>query len=316
MKLNPKKCTFEAEEGALLGHVVNMKGIEACPDKSEAVIRLKSPRTLKEVQSLNGKLASLNRFMSKSAEKSLPFFKTLKKCIKKSDFQWTTDAERSNQRGFANGKRPENAGRLAKWTFELGAFDINYRPHTSIRGQILADFIAERPDEDGPPTRVPVEKEIPKPWTLFTDGSSCLEGSGAGLIFTNPEGIELTYVLRFKFDESNNEAEYEALVAGLRITEQIGVKNLAARVDSLLVANQINGSYIVKEHNMIQYLEKAKTLISGFNKFSIEQVPISENKKADAFSMITSTSFAKFTKQVLLEVLKKSRLRKKKSSLW
>ncbi|GKC69501.1 reverse transcriptase domain-containing protein [Tanacetum coccineum] len=62
------------------------EGIKPCPDKTEAVLQLPSPRTIKEVQSLNGKLASLNRFLSKSAEKSLPLFKTLKKCIKKSDF--------------------------------------------------------------------------------------------------------------------------------------------------------------------------------------------------------------------------------------
>ncbi|GJR55545.1 reverse transcriptase domain-containing protein [Tanacetum coccineum] len=82
MKLNPKKCTFGAEEGMFLGHVVNLKGIKACPEEAEAVIKLQSPRTLKEVQSLNGKLASLNRFLSKSVERSLPFLKTLKNCIK------------------------------------------------------------------------------------------------------------------------------------------------------------------------------------------------------------------------------------------
>ncbi|GKC43291.1 hypothetical protein Tco_1061013, partial [Tanacetum coccineum] len=95
MKLNPKKCTFGAEEGAFLGYVVSMQGIKACPEKAEAVMKLQSPQTLKEAQSLNGKLASLNRFLTKSAEKSLPFFKTLKRCVKKSDFHWTPKAERA-----------------------------------------------------------------------------------------------------------------------------------------------------------------------------------------------------------------------------
>ncbi|GKB89442.1 reverse transcriptase domain-containing protein [Tanacetum coccineum] len=97
MKLNPKKYPFRAEEGMFLGHVKNIKGIKACLEKSEAIIKLQSPRMLKEVQSLNKKLESLNRFLSKSAEKSLPFFKSLKNCIKKSDFQWTTDAEKAFQ---------------------------------------------------------------------------------------------------------------------------------------------------------------------------------------------------------------------------
>ncbi|GJV27889.1 reverse transcriptase domain-containing protein [Tanacetum coccineum] len=93
MKLNPKKCTFGVEEGMLLGYKVNIKGIKVCPDKVDAVLSLSSLKCLKDVQKLNRKLASLNRFQAKSAEKSLPFFKTLKKCTKKSDFCWTDEAE-------------------------------------------------------------------------------------------------------------------------------------------------------------------------------------------------------------------------------
>ncbi|GJZ56458.1 reverse transcriptase domain-containing protein [Tanacetum coccineum] len=95
MKLNPKKCTFGAVEGIFLGYVVVPEGIKPCPDKVDAVLQLPSPQTIKEVQSLNGKLAGLNRFLSKSAEKSLPLFKTLKNCSKKSDFCWTSDAEKA-----------------------------------------------------------------------------------------------------------------------------------------------------------------------------------------------------------------------------
>ncbi|GKG18391.1 reverse transcriptase domain-containing protein, partial [Tanacetum coccineum] len=99
--------------------------------------------------------------------------------------------------------------------------------------------------------------------------ASCIDGSGAGMILTNPEGVEFTYAIRFRFEATNNEAEYEALIAGLRIVEQMGVKNLQANVDSRLVANQVNGAYVAKE--------------------SVLQ---SENKKADALSKIASTSFA------------------------
>ncbi|GKC78097.1 reverse transcriptase domain-containing protein, partial [Tanacetum coccineum] len=88
----------------------------------------------------------------------------------------------------------------------------------------------------------------------------------------------------------------------------IGVKNLIAKVDSRLVANQINGSYEAKEQSMTQYLEKAKTLINNFKMFSIEQVPRSENKKADALSKIASTSFAHLTKHVLVETLESKSL--------
>nr|GEW39906.1 reverse transcriptase domain-containing protein [Tanacetum cinerariifolium] len=104
--------------------------------------------------------------------------------------------------------------------------------------------------------------------------------------------MKFTYALRFRFDATTNEAKYEALIDGLRIMEQMGVKNLQANVDSRLVANQVNGTYVAKEADMICYLEKVRALISIFKAFSIRQVPKSENKKADALSKIASTSFA------------------------
>nr|GEU54927.1 reverse transcriptase domain-containing protein [Tanacetum cinerariifolium] len=97
----------------------------------------------------------------------------------------------------------------------LGEHNIMYRPRTSVKGQILADFLTEMPDENSMAARVAETQQ--EPWTLFTDGSSCVDRSGAGLILTSPEGIEFTYALRFQFAASNNEAEYEALIAGLRI---------------------------------------------------------------------------------------------------
>ncbi|GJV38244.1 reverse transcriptase domain-containing protein [Tanacetum coccineum] len=106
------------------------------------------------------------------------------------------------------------------------------------------------------------------------------------------------------FDATNNEAEYEAMIAGLRIAEQMGVKNLQANVDSRLMANQVNETYVAMEADMIRYLEKVKALIGGFKAFTIKQIPRSKNKKADALSKIASTSFAHLSKQVLVEELK------------
>ncbi|GJX95481.1 reverse transcriptase domain-containing protein [Tanacetum coccineum] len=155
---------------------------------------------------------------------------------------------------------PDVAGRLQKWSVMLGEHSITYRPRTSMKGQILADFLVEKPDES--PLETPVVEIPQEPWTLFTDGSSCVDGSGAGLILTNPEGTEFTYALRFPFTASNNEAEYEALIAGLRIATQMGVHNVHVSVDSKLVANQVLGTYVAKEENMIKYLEKVKSLKS------------------------------------------------------
>ena len=105
--------------------------------------------------------------------------------------------------------KPDASGRLQRWSVLLSEYNIPYRPHTAIKGQILADFIVEKPDTDTPPSTS--KTELQEPWVLFTDGSSCVDGSGAGLILTNPEGVEFTYALRFEFTATNNEAEYEAL---------------------------------------------------------------------------------------------------------
>nr|GEV40520.1 reverse transcriptase domain-containing protein [Tanacetum cinerariifolium] len=106
----------------------------------------------------------------------------------------------------------------------LGEHNITYRLRTSMKGQILADFLAEMPDESLPDASV--VEILQDPWTLFTDGSSCVDGSDTGLILTSPEGTKFTYALRFQFTASNNEAQYEVLIVGLRIAAQMGVRNV------------------------------------------------------------------------------------------
>nr|GEY88718.1 reverse transcriptase domain-containing protein [Tanacetum cinerariifolium] len=185
----------------------------------------------------------------------------------------------------------------------------NFPHRTKVKGQILVDFLIEIPGDVS--QAVPVVETQEEPWMLFTDGSSCVDGSGVGLILTSPEGVEFTYVLRFQFTASNNEAEYEALVAGLRITARMRVKNVQVSVDSKLVANQVLETYVAKEDNMIKYLEIVKGLVSGFTTFSISQVSRSKNKKVDALSKITSTSFAHLSKQVLVKVLENKSIKEK-----
>ncbi|GJY39913.1 reverse transcriptase domain-containing protein [Tanacetum coccineum] len=224
-----------------------------------------------DVQNLNEKLASLNRFLSKSAEKSLPFFKTLKKCTKKSDFQWTQEAEAAFKQMkkliaelpmlSAPEEKEELIMYLASAKEAISAFLMIERSgkkmpvyfvSRALQGPkiiytlmeklvlalILADFIVERLEDDSSYEPTEEKEELPEPWTLFTDGSPCIDGFGAGLILTSTKGSEFRYAMRFRFEAANNEAEYEALIAGLRIAEQMGVKNLQANVDSRLVANQ------------------------------------------------------------------------------
>ena len=92
MKLNPSKCAFGVSSGKFLGFIVSQRGIEANPKKVRAILEMCSPRTTKEMQSLTGRVAALNRFVSKATDKCLPFFKILKKA-----FAWTEDYETTFQ---------------------------------------------------------------------------------------------------------------------------------------------------------------------------------------------------------------------------
>nr|GEU75396.1 putative reverse transcriptase domain, ribonuclease H-like domain protein [Tanacetum cinerariifolium] len=123
--------------------------------------------------------------------------------------------------------RPEKSGRIAKWAIDLGEHKIEFRGRNSVKGQILADFLAETPlkKEEGAKDEEAKRKE-PEPekaWKLFTDEASSSDSSGVGLILVSPEGKEYTYAIRFEFKTTNNEAEYEALLEGLRIAKEIRV---------------------------------------------------------------------------------------------
>ncbi|GKE08950.1 reverse transcriptase domain-containing protein [Tanacetum coccineum] len=288
MKLNPKKCTFGAVEGMFLGYTITPEGIKPCPDKTEAVLQLPSPRTIKEVQSLNGKLASLNRFLSKSAEKSLPLFKTLKRCIKKSDFRWTLEAEQAFKQ-------------LKQHLLELPLL-VALKPKEELivylsasYGAVSAVLMTERGTVQTPVYFI--SRALQGPELNYTP----MEKLVLSLVFAAKRLRRYFQAHPIAFTASNKEAAFEALIVGLRIAAQMDVQNVQVNVDSKLVVNQVLGTYVAKEENMIKYLEKVKGLVSGFANFSISQVPRSKNKKADALSKIASTSFAHLSIQVLVE---------------
>ncbi|KAK3004136.1 hypothetical protein RJ639_018990 [Escallonia herrerae] len=106
----------------------------------------------------------------------------------------------------------EASGRLVNWSIELGKFDIQYKPHTAIKAQALADFIVECTLPENTPQLV--ISEVPDPWNLYVDGSSAASSSGAEISLISPECFIVEYALHFGFQASNNEAEYEALLRG------------------------------------------------------------------------------------------------------
>jgi hypothetical protein len=127
---------------------------------------------------------------------------------------------------------PEASDRIAKWAAELSGYHITFEPRTSIKSQVLADFIV---DSTGPTWQQ--EEPLEKVWTIHYDGAWCHAGAGAAAIITSPTGIKYRYTARLSFAlESdrctNNIAEYEAVILGLRKLRALGVTTCIVRTDS------------------------------------------------------------------------------------
>ncbi|CAL9017512.1 unnamed protein product [Prunus brigantina] len=340
MKLNPSKCTFGVSSGRFLGYLVTQRGIEAHPNQIKAILNMKSPATTKEIQSLTGRAAALNRFLSRSTDKCRPFFKGLKKGHKD---KWDDECEVAFQnlktyltsppllskpipgedlyiylavsdsavssalireelgaqhpvfytskalldaetrypkmeklifslvvsarklRPYYQAHRiivitefplrsilhsPDASQRLMKWAIELSQYDLLYRPKTAIKAQALADFVVEftptakeekmvTKDKEKADDTSPTDSNLPNDmWQLHVDGASNHKGAGAGVVIITPDGTLLEQAITLGFSASNNEAEYEALLAGLRLAKELSIKRLAIYSDSQLITNQ------------------------------------------------------------------------------
>ncbi|KAL0413262.1 UNVERIFIED_CONTAM: hypothetical protein Sradi_1527900 [Sesamum radiatum] len=126
-------------------------------------------------------------------------------------------------------------------------------------------------------------------WLLHVDGSSTAQVSGAGIVITTPHGENLEFAIKFRFKASNTEAEYEALVIGMRIAHEAEARHLLAYLESQLVVKQVEGAYEAKEESMIQYLQQIADLKTKFHHFLIVQIPREENAKADSLSKLASS---------------------------
>ncbi|XP_012856960.1 PREDICTED: uncharacterized protein LOC105976225 [Erythranthe guttata] len=329
------------------------------------------PTSIKKVQQLNGCLAALNRFISRSADKGLPFFKVLRGGKK---FEWNEDCQRAStelkayltspplltkpqpgdtlflymaisvdaisvvlirdgEKGhqpiyyisralqgpehcYTNMEKlslalinaatklrpyfqshqvivltnyplkqilrsPETSGRLAQWAIELSEYGVEFKPRPAIKAQILADFVVAMTTSEES-TSIPT-------WAVNVNGSSTAIGGGAGIVLTSPDGDEFEYAQRFDFKASNNEAEYEALIAGIRLALAAGARKLIIHSDSQLVVNQVLGTYEAKDESMAKYLALALTLLSKLDSYEIKKVPRANNIDADKLARLGSS---------------------------
>ena len=143
----------------------------------------------------------------------------------------------------------------------------------------------------------------PSIWKLSVDRASNTQGSGAGLILTSLEGIDIEYALRFGFHASNNEAEYEAVIAGLNLAYLLEVDQLEVCSDSQLVVRQIEDTYEAKSGRMILYLQKVRELLKKFVLIQVKHVPRVENSRVDALAKLATTSQEDLDNTTLVEYL-------------
>jgi ribonuclease HI len=166
---------------------------------------------------------------------------------------------------------------------ELMGETLSFVPRKAIKSQVLADFLAEWVD-----TQLPTAPIQPELWTMYFDGSLMKTGAGAGLLFISPLGKHLRYVLRLHFPTSNNVAEYKALVNGLRIAIELGVRRLDARGDSQLVIDQVMKNSHCRNPKMEAYCDEVRRLEDKFYGLELNHIARRYNETADELAKIAS----------------------------
>ncbi|XP_075654519.1 uncharacterized protein LOC142624692 [Castanea sativa] len=169
---------------------------------------------------------------------------------------------------------------MALWSIELSEFDIQYHPRTAIKGQAIVDFIAEfaSAEDEG--------AENPQ-WSIFTDWSSNKKAGGVGIVLISLEGDEIECMIRLNFPTTNNEAEYEALIASLDLAKAVEAMNVVIHCDSQVITSQVNGKYECKGEKMKKYWEQAKRRVDELET-KIVQIPRGENEQADRLAKTAS----------------------------
>ena len=154
--------------------------------------------------------------------------------------------------------------RIAMWSVLLGAFDIKYMPRSSIKGQILADLVAEFAElfvETITEKKDMDEKLVGTisvggtlHWKVYVDGAANQRGSGVGIVLISPDGAAIEKSLRLGFSATYNEAEYEALLQGMTMAQRLGERVIEAFSDSKLVVGQVMGELEARDARMQEYL--------------------------------------------------------------
>nr|XP_028965046.1 uncharacterized protein LOC114827424 [Malus domestica] len=207
---------------------------------------------------------------------------------------------------------PMLAGRIGKWILALSEFSFQYVPQRAIKGQAIADFLTEHQEPQNEVINIPgslevtsvwipsrsdvsgeedwIQQEIRRvtglwitPWKLYFDGSHTQKAAGAGIVIINPQGVNHYYSFLLDYQgNTNNRAEYEALIIGLEILMDLGATEVEIFGDSELVINQLNGEFKCRHITMAGYYMAATQLLSFWeSEISVNHVPRGSNLAAN-----------------------------------
>ena len=191
-------------------------------------------------------------------------------------------------------EKPTLDSKMARWSAILAAFDLKYAAKKAIKGSIIANQLASAPTEGEafePEPEFPDENILEihnPPWKLFFDGASNHRGYGAGIVLVTPEGDHLPMAVKLAFEVTNNEAEYEACLAGLEAAQNLKISHLEVYGDSNLIVSQALGKWKIREERLVPYHQRLTDLAQSFQDLSFHYLPRTRNQFADALATLAS----------------------------
>lgn len=188
--------------------------------------------------------------------------------------------------------KPALNGRISRWMVMLAEFDLKFIPQKSIKGAVVSDFLTDFPGESGE-----VHYEFPDEhlcttntdsWELYFDGASNQNGCGAGVILISPDKEHLPISVRLDFEATNNAAEYEACIIGLKAAIALNIKKLQVHGDSLLIINPISKKWKMQSEGLTPYQIYLETIDEQFDELEYKYLPRKDNQFADALAKLAS----------------------------
>ncbi|PKI42305.1 hypothetical protein CRG98_037305 [Punica granatum] len=319
---------------SLCGKPVGKNGVLTDPDKVKAIKELPPPSTVREVRGFLGLLNYIARFIANLTDKCQLLFRLL---CKNAAMEWDHGCQRAFETikayliqppilvppmpnrplilyltytlyhtirllSKADPLRylldsPSSMRNIVKWRCQLTEYDIEYVPRTSVKGQAIADHLAEFPINDNTPIntdfpdegilQVDEEKDEPT-WKMYFDEAVNSVGSGVGAVLISPNGRHYPVAAKVDFSCTNNVAVYEACILGLQAAIDFKVKELEVFGDSMLTIFQTLGQWKTKDAKLVPYHEYLEELAKNFEKISFTYTPRVKNQFADVLATLAS----------------------------